>query len=162
MNDFHKPYEYNEEKRGFLLVFIIMLLSVDPFQAFSFTVRVYGILSTIPVLGVSFLVIAILYILFIPLTVISCYHLKKNMITLSKAYLIVRTVFLTGCILLLFFNAISNKSIIANGSNDYKTIPEITFFILVGPLIYNLGFSFLWYRYFLTSKRCQELSKKTM
>ncbi|MDF2943633.1 MAG: hypothetical protein K0S01_2491 [Herbinix sp.] len=157
MDEFRKPYEYEEEKRGVILLFVIMLISVDIFLTLSYTVQVYGILKHIPTLGIGFMVIGILFILFILFTAITCYKLKKNMVTIAKTYLIVRAVFTICSLLIVFFNSFSNESMIGNGTKQYRTVNELIFTVLLAPLAYDLVFSIAWYLYFLKSKRCKEL-----
>lgn len=160
MDDFRKPFEYSEEKRGFILFFIIMLISTDILVAVSYTVQVYGFLKHIPVLGIGFLVIGILFILFIPFTANTCYKLKKNMVTIAKTYLIVRAVFTTCSIIIVFLKVVNDESMIGNGANHYATVAELTFTVLIAPLAYVLVFSVGWYLYFLKSKRCKKFVKE--
>lgn len=160
MDDFQKPYEYNEEKRGLLLLFIILLISVDIFIAISYTVQVYDVFKAIPVLKNGYLVIGILFTLFILFTAVNCYRLKANMVTISKIYLIVRSVFSICSLIIVYINAINDESMIGNGASKYSSTSELTFTVLFAPLAYTLLFCTLWFLYFVKSKRCREFAKK--
>jgi hypothetical protein len=152
MDEFRKPYEYTEEKRGFILLFIIMLLTIDILQAPLYIVQGYGSFKHIPVLSISFAVVSILYLLFLLFTAMTCYKMKKNLVAVSKAYLIVRTIFLVSCVIILFINVSNIK--------DYETAVEYYFRELIAPLAFELVLSIGWYLYFLKSKRCRELVNK--
>lgn len=161
MNGFGKQYEYTEEKRGLILLFIIMLFSIDSFLAISYTVQVHGFLKRIPVLATGVWVIGILFGLFILYTAITCYKLKRNMVAISKAYLIVRAIFMTICIIIIYLNLVNDKSMIANGARQYKNLAELNFMVLIMPIAYHLVFSGGWYLYFLKSQRCKEIGKNS-
>lgn len=158
MDDFRKPYEYNEEKRGLILLFIIMIITIDIYQAPLYIMPTYGELKQIPAIRIAFMVISILYILFILFTVITCYKLKKNMVTTSKAYLIVRAVIMCCCIIILFFYNVNIKNKMGYG-RKYSTVSQLFIMELIAPLAFVLVFSIGWYLYFLKSKRCKELVK---
>lgn len=158
MDEFRKPYEYNEEKRGLILLFIIMLILIDIFQGPLYIVPVYDILKKIPVISSVFMVLSCLYILFILYTAITCYKLKKNMVIVSKLYLIVRVVFMISCIIIFFLYNIKGKTMIGLGS-QYNTVAEYSIPGLIAPIVFVLAFSTGWYTYFLKSKRCKELVK---
>ena len=160
MDEFRKPFEYDDEKKGLILVFVILLISIDIFLALSLTVQVYNILTHIPVLATGFMILGILYILFILFTALTCYKLNKNMVIVSKIYLIVRAVFSTCCLILIFINILNDKRMIGNGAQQYKNVNELTFIVFLAPLFYTLVFSALWFLYFLKSKRFKEFGKK--
>ena len=159
MDDFRKPYEYAEEKRGYLLLFIIMILTIDLLQSPFYIVQVYNILKKVPVVNVGFLFISTLYVLLLLYTALSCYKLKKHMVSLSKAYLIFRAAFKVCCILIAYIYNVDGKSMIGNG-NQYSTVAEYTVMGLIMPLIFELVFSVGWYLYFIKSKRCREFVQK--
>jgi hypothetical protein len=56
MNEFRKPYEYEEEKGigGFLMVFFVMLLSVEVLLALMILVQGYAVLKAVQYLGPAF------------------------------------------------------------------------------------------------------------
>ncbi len=159
MDEFRKAYEYTEEKRGLILLFIIMIITIDTLQAPCYIVPVYGNLKHIPVLGICFMAISILYVLFILLTAMTCYKVKKNMVIISKTYLVVRTIFLVGCIIILFlYNVHGNNNTLIG--KHYNSDIALLFTEIIGPIAFELVFSAGWYLYFTKSKRCRELVQK--
>lgn len=156
MDDFRKPYEYTEEKRGFILLFVIMLITIEILQAAILIVPTYFELSNKPPLGTAFLALGILYLVFNLFTAIICYKLNKKLIAVSKAFLIVRTVFLSSCLLIRFFNNVDLKNLIGF-DKQYYSIFELLSTTLFFPLACLLAFSIGWYLYFIKSKRCKEL-----
>lgn len=157
VDGFTKPYEYQEEKRGILLIFIAMLLTVDLFMAISFTVQVYGVLKP-PDLAVGIAVIGVLMTLFVIVTAVVCYRLKKALVAVAKAYLIARLVFMTASILILYYYLIRDESMIGPDIGQYASAGELTLLVLIAPLAYALVFSGGWYLYFSVSKRCKRIA----
>ncbi len=153
MDEFRKPYEYIEEKRGFIQLFIIMLILIDLLQAPLYIMPVYRDIKQIHALGVIFVAMGILYVLFILFTALTCYMLEKNMVTISKIYLVVRVFFTVFCIIILFYNNYNDKE-------QLKTITELIVMGLLLPIGFELAFSIGWFLYFLKSKKCKEFAKK--
>lgn len=161
MDGFRKPFEYEEEKRGFIHVFIIMLLVLDTQLTLSYIAQVYGTYKHLPILRMGYMAIGILFFLFILTTIVICSKMKKGMVKLSKIYLIVRTVFLICGVGLVYMNARNNENLIGNGSQRYRTVGDMVLGVFILPLASILVFSIGWYLYFSLSKRCKELRKKT-
>lgn len=162
MDEFRKPYEYEEEKiGGFLLIFVAMLVTADLFFSLALSVQGYNAIKHIPVAGIVFLVLSVLFILFILFTAVSCYKLKKNAVKISKTYLITRTIFTVIGLILIFFADYNNKNLIGVGSSQYKSQSELTLIVLILPMLYTLTFSIGWYLYFLKSKKCKEIARKS-
>ena len=159
--DFRKPYEYEEEKRGFILLFVIMLLIIDTLQSISFSVQLYNYYKNIPFLCIGITVLGILSILYTIYIAAISYKLKKTMVTEAKRYLIIRAVFSSGSYIILYFNIIKNENLVGNGIDQYKTFVEMLLWELIIPLAYILFFSIGWYLYFVKSKRCKRLEKMT-
>lgn len=157
MEDFRKQYEYTEEKRGFILLFVIMLITIDLLHTPFYIVPVNNQLKQFPVINIVFVVISITFLLFIIFTAVTCYKLKRNMVIISKVYLVVRIVFLSFCIFVLYFYELKCKTL--TGKN-YSNVGELTLVWLAGPLAFELAFSIIWYLYFLKSKRCKEIIEK--
>lgn len=159
MDDFRKPYEYTEEKRGYILLFIIMLITIEILQAGILIVPVYFELKNIPPLGTIFMAMGILYLVFNLFTSMICYKLNKNFITVSKAFLIVRTIFLPSCLIIRFINNVDLENLILF-DKQYYSIFELLSISLIFPLACILAFSIGWFLYFIKSKRCKELVKE--
>ncbi len=157
MEEARKPFEYDDDKRGALLFFIVMLITVDILIPAIFIVHVCNVFKQIPAINLGFKVICIPYFLFLVFTVVTCYKPRKNFITVSKNYLITRTVFMVCCIIILCFSNISDKDIIGFGKQYSSTAEYICWEVL-----FRLAYVFItgggWYLYFLKSKRCKELT----
>jgi hypothetical protein len=157
MEDFRKQYEYTEENRGLILLFVIMLLTIDLIHTPFYIVPVNNQLRHFHTLSIIFLTISIIFLLFIIFTAVTCYQLKRYMVILSKVYLIVRVVFMSFCIIILYLYELKSKTL---KGNNYSNVGELTLMWLIGPLAFELVFSVAWYLYFLKSKRCKEIAQK--
>ena len=163
MDEFRKPYEYEEERvGGFLLFFIIMLLSTDILVTLPLVIQGYGVVvKQIPAAGAVFLVLSVLFLICIIFTVVSCFKLLKSMIVISKTYLVTRAAFMLFCLFIIYLNNLSDVSLIGVGANQFDTVLELTLVLLVFPAVYVLIFSAVWFLYFMKSKRCVELVRKS-
>lgn len=160
MEEFRKPYEYFEERRGVILIFIVMILFADIFLSLNCTDQLYNKFWQTPVLSIGFLVIGIAFLLFLLYTAVSCYKLKKNMVTTAKAYLIIRTVFMIGNNIILFIH--DKKFDIGNGPDQYVTFGKYFIGVLLLPVAYDLVFGIAWYLYFVKSRKCREFKKRSI
>jgi hypothetical protein len=154
-DDFKKEYEYTEEKRGAILVFVLMILSIDILMAIFYTAQVSGYFTQIPVLNISFLALGILYILFIIFTAATCYRLKKSMFSVSKIYLVIRAVYTLYSSIIIFVHSLNDPGVL----KEYDSVFIMIFSMLLLPLAYMAAFSIGWYLYFKKSKKCKELMK---
>lgn len=159
MDEFRKPYEYNEEKRGFLLLFIVMILTVDVFLVVSYTIQSFNALKKIMILAIIAVVLGSLTALCAFITATICYQLNRKLIAVSKAYLAARAVFTAISIIVVYLNNINNQALIGHGPNQYANASELTLLTLVMPMAYTLAFSIIWHQYFLKSKRLRALIK---
>lgn len=160
MDEFRKPFEYDDEKRGLLMLFIIMITVVDGSIAIALTLQVYRILSHLPAVSIAFLVIAVSFFLFMLFTAVNCYRLKRTTAKVSKIYLIIRALFTVFSIVMVYINNVGNESLIGNGPRQFQSIEELTNVCLVYPLAYTLLFSGIWYFYFLRSKRFEKAAEE--
>jgi hypothetical protein len=159
-DEFRKPYEYEEERiGGFLLFFVIMLVAVDSFITVALVYQGYLALMLMPAISIAFLVVSALYALTLLSTVVLCYKTKKSMIKVSKAFLIIRAVFTTLCLVIIYQNVLADPGAVGTGANQFSSVFELTMIVFVLPLIYMLSFSGIWYLYFSKSKKCAELVK---
>lgn len=157
MEEARKPFEYDDDKKGALLFFIIMLISADILIPILFMLQVGNVLEQNAVISISFKAISILYFLFLLFTAFTCIKPRKNFVHISKIYLIIRTVFMIGCTFILCFHNISDKSLIGKGK-QYSTTTEFILWEVLFRLAYVLITSGGWYLYFLKSKKCKELT----
>lgn len=156
-DEFRKPYEYNEEKRGFILVFILTLITFDILQTLSLSAQVNEAFKTVPVFRIFFLILSVLFILFTIYTAMNCYRLKNNLVKMSKLYLIVRAIISSCYVVIIYVYRTSREHLVGDGQQQYKTVNEMVIGELVIPLAYVMVFSVIWYVYFTLSKRCKKL-----
>ncbi len=159
MEDFRKPFEYTEEKRGFILLFIFTLIAVDIYQAFIYIMPAYNNLWQTPAIRTCFISIAILYILSIPFTAFVCFKLNKHMITISKVYLIFRSIVIICSITIIFMYNVDISKKVAYG-DIYTSLLQVTFVNLILPIAFVLLFSVGWYIYFIKNKSCREFQQR--
>ncbi len=159
-DEFRKPYEYEEERiGGLLLFFVIMLVAVDLSLTVALVYQGYNAMKHLPAISVTFLVVSPLYAAFLLYTVVVCYKTKKSMIKVSKVFLVVRAIFTTLCLVIIYLNNLADPSAVGTGNNQFKSVFELTMIVFVLPLVYMLFFSGIWYLYFSKSKKCAELVK---
>ncbi len=155
--EFRKPYEYNEEKRGFILVFILTLITFDILQTLSLSAQVNEAFKAIPVIRIAFLLISSLFVIFTLYTAMNCYRLKKNLVKASKIYLIVRSIISSCYVIIIYVYRTSREHLVGDGQQQYQTVNEMVIGELIIPLAYVIAFSVIWYVYFTLSKRCKKL-----
>lgn len=151
--EFRRPYEYSEEKRGFILLFVILLLVIDTLQTFSFTTQIYVAYKEIPIIKLLIVVLCILSILYMLYTAINSYKMTTNMVSIAKTYLILRVLYSVSCIIIIYLYTIKHKNLIGEGVEQYRTYGQMVVGELVVPIAYVLSFSIGWYLYFVLSKR---------
>ncbi len=158
-DEFRKPYEYHEEKRGFLLVFILTLITFDILQTLSLGAQVNEAFKAEPVLRISFLILSSAFLIYTILTALHCYRLKVNFVSWSKIYIIVRAIISTTYVIIIYVHRTTHEHLVGNGTNQYPTVQKMVIEELIIPLAYVIGFSIIWYLYFTFSRRCKELVK---
>lgn len=156
-SEYRKPYEYEEEKRGLILLFIIMILVIDILQTLSFASLENKYLGHIKVLGITFYIMAAIFILYIIYTTVIVYKMKGNFVLAAKKYIIVRTIFSVINFLIIFFNFIKHENLIGESPDQYQSLEYMLLWELFIPLFYIISFSLVWYLYFTFSKRCRNL-----
>ncbi len=157
--EFRKPFEYEEEKRGLLLLFVIMILVIDILPTLSFMARFYEAFKENVLLRTVLIAICILFILYTVVTAVICFTLNKNTVTWSKLYLIIQAVFSAACYTILFFTIADYENMIGIGTIQYKSFIEMLSWELLFPFAYIVVFTVAWYMYFIKSKRCKEFLK---
>lgn len=155
--EFRKPFEYEEEKRGLLLLFIIMIVVIDILPTLSFMARFYEVFGDNRVLSTFLIAVCILFVLYTVFTAFICFTLNKKLVAMSKLYLIIQAIFSAACYVLLFFSIADYDSLIGIGTTQYETFGEMLSWELLLPLAYIAVFTVAWYLYFIKSKRCKEL-----
>jgi hypothetical protein len=157
MSQFRKSYEYEEEKGigGLLMLFFVMLLSVEVLLALLILVQGYAALKTVPYLGPAFLVLGTGYLVFILFTCIALKRMSRYAVRISRIFLAARVLFLTPVYLRLYIAFSQDPRIVS----EFRSQSDIVFFGLVVPLAYILLFSGLWYWYFSSSRRVRQFTQ---
>ncbi|MDI9514128.1 MAG: hypothetical protein GX384_05340 [Clostridiaceae bacterium] len=153
MDEFRKPFEYDDEKRGLLILFIIMVITIDGSIAVALTLQVYGVFKTVPMVAMVFAATGVLYILSILYTAVYCYRLKEGTAKVAKVYLVIRVLFTVFSIVVVYLRNVSDERLIGSGPQQFRSIEELSRIGLIYPIIYTLTFSALWFLYFSRSKR---------
>lgn len=154
-SDFRKPFEYEEEKKGLIRLFVIMIIVVDTIQTLSIASQEYKYLGYISLLGKGFFVIAVIFILYIIYTAVVVFKMKNNFVIVAKTYIVIRTVFTLANFVIVFINILKHEKLIGDAIDQYQSVNEMMVWELLIPLLYILSFSVLWYLYFTYSKRCR-------
>jgi hypothetical protein len=159
-DEFRKPFEYNEEKRGFILVFTLLLITFDILQTLSLTSQVYEVFKNSSILQIIAVTLGVIFVIYILYTAVICYSMKANTVNRAKTYLIVRAILSTCYVMIVFLDRRNHLNLIGDGVEQYKTTNDMIVGELIIPLAYVLVFSLIWFLYFSLSKRCKEIGKK--
>ena len=159
VNEFQKPYEYEEETGVIwpVRIFCILLLSVEMFTSIIYLVQLYKYVGGIPVIGTVAITLSFLYKAFVLVTLISLFSIKRYALKLVKAFLITRLIYLVITTVVIFVYTINDKNAIGYEYGQFQSVRDIIVMVLVTPLVYAIGFSISWYIYFCKSKRVKEV-----
>jgi hypothetical protein len=154
MSEFRKSYEYEEEKGigGLLMLFFVMLISVEVLLALLILVQGHAVLKAEPYLGPAFLVLGTGYLVFLLFTCIALRKMPRYAVRISQMLLVVRVLFLTPVYLRLYATFSRDPGIVSG----FRSQSDIVLIGLVVPLACILLFSGLWYWYFQSSRRVRQ------
>jgi hypothetical protein len=157
MSEFRKPYEYEEEKGigGLLMLFFVMLLSVEVLLALAILIQGYAILKSMRYLGPAFLVLGTAYLALVLFTCVTLKRTSRYAVAASKILLLARVLFLTPAAVLVFTTLSRNPRIVS----EFRSRGDLVLVGLVVPLVYILLFSGLWYWYFSRSRRVMRFAR---
>lgn len=157
MSEFRKSYEYEEEKGigGLLMLFFVLLVSVEVLLALMILIQGWAVLKAVPYLGPAFLVLASGYLVFILFTCIALKRMSRSAVRISRIFLVARVLFLTPVYLRLFAAFSRDPRIVAG----FRSESELVLVGLVVPLAYIVSFSGLWYWYFSSSRRVRQFAQ---
>ncbi len=158
-SEFRKPYEYEEEKKGLIILFIVMILAIDTLQTLSFVTQESKYLGNIPILEIASLIMGAIFILYIIYTTVIVFRMKGNFALAAKRYLIISTIYSMFNLLFIFYNRYKHENLIGESQDQYQSIKAMLFWELFFPLFYILSFSVVWFLYFTYSKRCRKAKK---
>lgn len=163
MDEFRKPYEYEEETGVIwpVRIFCILLISLEAFLCIIFIFQLNDFLARISVAQTIARVLTLLFVVYILVTLIFLLKLERHALIIAKSYLIARLFYLIPSIIVIFLYTISDKNAIGIGYGKFESETDIIVMVLVTPLIYILLFSISWYIYFNKSKRIKEAYEQT-
>jgi ABC-type enterochelin transport system permease subunit len=158
MDDFRKPYEYEDEKgiSGLLLVYFIMLLAEESLLGAISVSFGYNILAENRVLGISIMCISAFYMLFSVYSAVVLKLLKKYALKVSKIFLVFRFIYMIPYLAL---NTISQIKEIPY-EKDYVLYAAMHRSIIISFIIsisFIIVFSAGWYTYLKKSRKVKEL-----
>ena len=158
-SEFRKPFEFEEEKKGLVLLFVIMILAIDTLQTLSFATQESKYLENTPILGIASLIIGGMFVLYIIYTTVIVFRMKGNYVVAAKRYIIIRTIFSLINFLFVFYNIMKHENLIGEAQDQYQSMGVMLLWELIIPLFYILSFSVIWYLYFTYSKRCRKVKE---
>lgn len=164
MDEFRKPYEYEEETGVIwpIRIFCILLISVEMFLCVICLFQLNELLGSIPIVRIGAIVLTILFMVYIIVTIVFLYKkVQKHTLKVAKSYLFIRLAYFIPSILVIFIYTINDENAIGSGYGKFKSVNDIILMLLVTPLIYILLFSISWYIYFNKSKRIKEEYEET-
>jgi len=164
LDEFRKPYEY-EEETGFIWpvrLFCILLIFVEMFLGIMFLFQLNKYLGSNPIFNNTAIVLTVLYMVYILVTIIFLLkNVKKYALKIAKSYLIGRLVYLVPSIIVIFSFTVNDPSAVGSGNGKFQSVTDIILRLLMVPLIYILAFSISWYIYFTKSKRIKKEYEET-
>ena len=158
-SEFRKPYEYEEEKRGLIVLFVVTILAIDILQTLYFAAQEYKYLGHIPILGGTFLIIGSLFIIYIIYTAVVVFRMKDNFVFKAKQYVVIRVIYSVINFLIVFYNIVTKEELIGDSQDQYLEFGRMLLVELVVPLIFIISFSLVWFLYFTYSRRCRRKGK---
>ena len=160
--EFRKKYEYEEENgvTGFLLLFFLMLISVDIIVSISLITQGNDLFKVTPVFTSIFLSLGLTFLAFLIFTGVALFKLPKYAAQITKVFLLVRLFFLAPTNLIIFNIRLHDLHSIGRGYTQYATVHELFVSGLILPLFYIIVFSLAWYIYFVKSKKVKSIYGK--
>jgi hypothetical protein len=155
MDEFRKPYEYEEERKvsGLILLFCILLIAGELFIGISILTQGYRLLRSTPTPAALFTLFGLLYLGAILFTNYALYKLPGSAVKITKLFLIYRLIYLTLAILMIFSIRAGDPRSIGPSIYQFRTREALIQNALVIPMAYTWLFTLIWYPYFLRSKR---------
>ncbi len=155
MSDGRRKFEYDEESgvSGFIFLFFAQLIMFELTYGIIVLVQVNKAFGMIPVLGNLLMGCSILFLVSIPALCFSLYKYRRSTVTRVKAYLVLRTLYLTLTSLAVFIHTFGGKNVIGKGNDQFESISMLVLMMFVTPMAYSFGFGIPWYVYFCRSKR---------
>ncbi len=159
MDEFKKPYEYDDEEKGvsgLILVYFIMLLVEESIQGFISILFGYNKMPHDRVLGMVVIVAGSLYVVFAVFSAIVLKLKNKHAIKVSKVFLIFRIVYLIPYLILYTIDLIGKIPYYKENDMYWVTYnSNITSFII--GISFAIVFSAGWYIYLVKSNKVRKM-----
>lgn len=158
MDEFRRPYEYDDEKgvSGVLLIYFVMLIAEETLLGLISLSFGYNMLAENRVLGMIAMGISVLYVLFAVYSAIVLKQLKKYAVKVSKVFLVFRFIYMMPYLIV---NTISRIREIPyeKGFEMYDAMHRSIIVSLIISIAFVIAFSVGWYLYLNKSKKVREL-----
>jgi hypothetical protein len=157
MNEFKKPFEYEDEKgiSGILLILFFMLISVEPLLGIASAFIWKNAFAGSDTLLTLFIGLSVLFILFSFIAGIALKKAARHAVLLVKAYLVYRFLYL---LLTAYVSMKTQADVIpyAKDFPDYAVMYNSLLTSFLISILYVVVFSVGWYIYLVRSKRVRE------
>ncbi len=158
MNEFRKPYEYEEEKGGggLLLFLFVMLIAAEPLLGIISFFLGYNSLQTNRVYSIVLMTAAAIFTAFSIFSAVILKLKKKSSVRVIKFYLIFRLIYLIPYTIVNFHNQVEEIPYYKS-SEMYMVTYNSLITSLVISIVYVVVFSAGWYIYLIRSRRIKEI-----
>lgn len=156
-NEYKRPYEYEEEKKGLITVFVAMILGIDTIQTIFFAFQNDKYMSHITFIRIVYYLLAFFYILYTIYTAVTVYRMKNDFVGVAKRYIIIRTIYSIINYVIIFLNRLKYENMIGKSADEYlyQSNAFMIYVEIILPFFFVILFCVLWYLYFTYSKRCR-------
>lgn len=160
MNEFRRAYDYDDERgvAGLLLLFVLSLVSFDLVAAIILLSQSGMMVGAyLPWFQVPYFVLWGIYFAGKIVFVILLFLKRKRAPRFARVFLSVRIVLFLGATAILYLLLLihGNASPI-NLDDEMRSVWQITYGLLITPVVYTLGYSLGWMQYFKRSRRVRE------
>ena len=155
MNEFVKPYEYEEENgvSGLIMVFYVML-NLDVFFGISISFLIQNALASSHFLNIIFIVFSAFYLGLIIFSSIALFKIRKHVVKIINSLFVYRICYYIPSIIIIFISKLHDpKTFDRETDQFFYSVGDLVLRLLITPLLYTLLFSVLWHLYFRFSKR---------
>lgn len=160
MNEFRKAYDYDDEQgvAGFLLLFVLSFVSFDLVAAIILLSQSGMMIAAyFPWFHLPYFVVWGIYFAGKLAFVITLFLKRKWAPRLARMILTVRIVlFLIATAILYTLLMIHRNDSPINLADEMQSVWQITYALLIAPVVYTLGYSLGWMQYFKRSRRVRE------
>lgn len=160
MNEFRRDYEYEDERgvAGFLLLFVLSFVSFDLVAAIILLSQSGMMIGAyLPWLQLPFFVLWGVYFAGKLVLVITLFLRRKFAPRLARIFLAARIVlFLSATVIVYTLLLIHRTGSPLHLDDEMRSFWQITYALFLTPVVYTVGYSLGWMRYFKRSRRIRE------